>query len=96
MAVTEWYAKLIETVMELDALFTAVKAVVARHPECWDDLAEAVAAVVKALPGKSVTGMLAAANAVREAYTAFVVAYTAETASGAVADLVAKLKAIAE
>lgn len=93
---TEWYAKFIETVTELDALLTALRALVARNPECEKELTEAVAAVVKAVPFKSVTAMLLALNEVREAYAAFVNAYTVETASGAVADLVAKLKAIAE
>jgi hypothetical protein len=92
----EWYAKFIETVTEIDALLTALKALVLRHPECQTELGEAVAAVVKALPGKSVTGMLLALNEVREAYAAFVTAYTTETAAGAVSDLVAKLKSIAE
>lgn len=91
-----WYAKVLETVYEIDALYKAVRALVVRHPECEAEVGEAFAAVLKALTTKSVTGMLAALSEAQEAYAAFVKAYTDESAANAFADLAAKLKAIAE
>ena len=96
MSIIDGYKKVIETVVEIDALYTACKQLVLRHPELADDLAGAFAAVVKTVATKNVTGALAVLAAVQGAYTDAVKAYTDETASGAVADLVKKLHAIAE
>ena len=97
MTVLEGYAKVIETIHEIDALYTATKALVLRHPEVLDDVTAAFTNVLKVVASKfSVVAALQVLASVRDAYSECVKAYTDETASGAIADLVAKLKAIAE
>ena len=53
MSIIESYKKVIETIVEIDALYVACKTLVLRHPELADDLAAAFAAVIKAVATKS-------------------------------------------
>lgn len=78
---------------KLLALESSVETLVANHPELKDDVTATFAALGAAVATHSPTSVFGFIGSVEQAYTDGVKAYTGE--AGALADLLAKLKAVA-
>lgn len=88
-----WIVKLMAAIETIKGVWSGVTTIAGAHPELATDIEATFYGVLGAMQHRDAAGIWALVDEVKTAFTDFTKAYTGE--AGALADLLAKLKSIA-